>query len=237
MKIIRGLIGLFAILAVACFFLYSLESNVDYEEESSSWERPVYKGGHWILEGIVERGVETRTFSWGQADLVMARYGKGTLWAIAGLTDAEGHFFSQVDGIGNREDLPKAFRHPQSVIFSIKGTERGTSLDRCDGTGESICQAIISIEKGNPAPGHSPNVSLQRIFQARRMTQVKRLVPIPFRKILMTFYLVTGVEEQKFTSQSNVFIRTGAFPSHYQFGISTWRIGLGEINEQGLEGF
>ena len=128
MKIIKGLIGLCAILASTFFFLYSLVSNEGYERAPSAWERPILKDGWWTVEGIVEHGVETRTFSWGQADLVMARYGKGTLWALAGLTDVEGNFFSRVDGVENREDLLDAFRQPRWVTFSVLETEKG--IDR-----------------------------------------------------------------------------------------------------------
>ena len=200
MKIIKGLIGLCAILASTCFLLYSLVSNEGYERASSAWERPILKDGWWTVEGIVEYGVETRTFSWGQADLVMARYGKGTLWALVGLTDVEGNFFSRVDGVGNRENLLEAFRQPRWVTFSVLGTEMGSTEKRCKGSGEAICKAISCIEKGNPD-------------------------------------LMAGNEGNKLGSQSDVFIQMGEFPGHYQFGILTWRVKLGEIIEQGLEGF
>jgi hypothetical protein len=103
-----------------------------------------------MLEGIVEHGVETRTFSWGQADLVLARYGKGTLWALAGLTDAEGDFFGRVDGVDNREDLLQAFRQPRWVTFSVLGIETGSTENRCEGSEEALCKVISCIEKGNP---------------------------------------------------------------------------------------
>jgi hypothetical protein len=200
MKAIHRLVGLCAILAMAFLFLYSLVSNEVYERAPLAWERPVYKDGWWMVEGIVEHGVETRTFPWGQADLVMARYGKGALWALAGLTDAEGNFFSRVDGVGNREDLLEAFRQPRWVAFSILETDQGMTLSSCESPGDAICQVISSAEKGNPA-------------------------------------LMAGDEGQSLSSQSSVFIQTGEFPGHYQFGILTWRVKLGEIIEQGLEGF
>ena len=171
-----------------------------YERTPSSWEQPVYKDGRWVVEGIVEDGVEARIFSWGQADLVMARYGKGTLWAVASLTDAVGNFESRVEGVESRDDLMKAFRQPRRVTFSVLGPEKGAYLSSCESLTELMCEIVSAIEKGNPE-------------------------------------LMPGYGEQVLTSQSTVFIQTGEFPSHYRIGILTWRIELGEIIEQGLEGF
>lgn len=200
MQFTKSLGGLLAILAGVFLFLYFPEGDSGYERTQTPWERPLYEDGRWILAGIVEHGVETREFSWGQADLVMARYGKGALWVVAGVTDADGNFESRVVGVESHESLMEAFRQPRRVTFSVLGTEKGTHLSSCEGLVESMCLIISTIEKGNPE-------------------------------------LMTGYGEQELTSQSIVFIQTGEFPSHYRFGILTWQIDLGEIIEQGLEGF
>jgi len=46
-----------------------------------------------------------------------------------------------------------------------------------------------------------------------------------------------ATEAKESTLQSNVFIQTGTFPDHYLYGVLTWEMDLGEIIEQGLEGF
>ena len=48
--------------------------------------------------------------------------------------------------------------------------------------------------------------------------------------------LLLDPEEEPTGDLSNVFIQSGVFPPHYQYGFLTWDIQPGRIIEQGLEG-
>ena len=48
--------------------------------------------------------------------------------------------------------------------------------------------------------------------------------------------LLLDLDEEPTGDLSNVFIQSGVFPPHYQYGFLTWEIQPGQIIEQGLEG-
>jgi len=48
--------------------------------------------------------------------------------------------------------------------------------------------------------------------------------------------IVVTLEDEPTGDLSNIFIHTGVFPPHYQYGFLTWDILPGQIIEQGLEG-
>ncbi len=48
--------------------------------------------------------------------------------------------------------------------------------------------------------------------------------------------LLLDPDEEPTGDLSNVFIHSGVFPPHYQYGFLTWEIQPGQIIEQGLEG-
>jgi len=48
--------------------------------------------------------------------------------------------------------------------------------------------------------------------------------------------IILDMDEEPTGDLSNVFIQTGLFPPHYQYGFLTWDVLPGRIIEQGLEG-
>lgn len=151
MYFLKKAAGLVAMAACLFLFLNSVvNGDTVGEERVSHWDKPVFQDGMWKLDGIVESGLERRTFSWGQADLVQVRFGGGSFWALAGLTDRDGNFESWVKNTVNREEQVEDFRQPRRVTLSVAGSPEKVHPEACSIMNSTRCEIISRIEKSNP---------------------------------------------------------------------------------------
>jgi hypothetical protein len=194
MKGLKRLIGFG--FALTFFYFYIIQISVDEERGQSGWEKPVFTDNRWVMKGVVDHGVEIHRTPWGQIALIQVRYGQGTIWAMAGVTNLDGDFSSRINGIEGLADLLGAFQHPRWITLSIPGDETGWVSNSCQDANASMCKVILSVESG-----------------------ALNLLP-----------------KKETVSGSNLFQWSG-FQEHTPAGILTWPIELGEIIEQGLEGF
>ncbi len=165
----------------------------------SPWNGPVFREDHWELTGIVEHRIQTHRLFEQELDLVEVRFGRGSLWALAGLTGEDGKYESLVTGAASREAVEAAFRQPRYVTLSIPGTQKAVAHALCAGKRSARCQ-ITSLVEGSRPP------------------------------------ILLDIDEEPTGDLSNVFIHSGVFPAHYQYGFLTWDIQPERIIEQGLEG-
>lgn len=151
MYFLKKVAGLLAMAACLFLCLYSVViGDTAHEERVTPWDRPVFQHGTWKLDGIVEGGFERRQFSWGQADLVQIRFGGGSFWALAGLTDQNGNYESWVKSAVDRDDLAEVFRQPRRVTLSVAGSPDQVRPKDCEILNSTRCGIISRIEKGNP---------------------------------------------------------------------------------------
>lgn len=193
-KVLRW-VGLFGLMVLMAWNMLSDPPDLPH----SAWNGPVFREDHWELTGIVDHRIQTHRLFEQELDLVEVRFGRGSLWVLAGLTGENGIYESLVTGAASREAVQATFRQPRYITLTIPGTQKAVDYAACLESQSARCQ-VTSLVEGSRPP------------------------------------ILLDPDEEPTGDLSNVFIHSGVFPPHYQYGFLTWDILPGLIIEQGLEG-